>query len=96
MHGCWIKFTNSENLNNSFSISVYYIGKILMYFNTSTNIFLYICLGKSLRKDFVAISAFKYCKRIYNRDGNGKITTKRRRSGILNQNALLIEDKHNK
>lgn len=49
-----IKISETENLNHYFTIA-YCVGKILMYVNTSTNIFCYIFLGKSLRKDFVAI-----------------------------------------
>ncbi len=92
LHGCWIKFSNSENSNDSFSI-VYYIGKILMYVNTSTNIFLYICLGKSLRKDFVAISAFKFWKRLYCGGTRNKRDDEHSRN-VLNQNVLIEDSKH--
>jgi hypothetical protein len=93
LHGCWIKFSNSENSNDSFSI-VYYIGKILMYVNTSTNIFLYICLGKSLRKDFVAISAFKFWKRLYWCSDARNTRNNEHSRNVLNQNALIEDSKH--
>ena len=50
----------SENVSSAYSIA-YCIGKILMYINTSTNIFFYIFLGKGLRKDFVAILPCRVC-----------------------------------
>lgn len=54
IQGWIIKLSETENLNQYFTIA-FTIGKILMYVNTSTNIFCYILFGKSLRKDFIGI-----------------------------------------
>jgi hypothetical protein len=47
IQGWFIKLSKTENLNSLYSIT-YCIGKILMYTNTSTNIFCYILFGKGL------------------------------------------------
>ena len=38
---------------------VFYLAKILMYFNNSTNIIVFILFGKNLRKDFLKLFTFK-------------------------------------
>lgn len=45
IQGWFIKLSKTENLNSLYIIT-YCIGKILMYANTSTNIFFYILFGK--------------------------------------------------